>query len=160
MAKEKLFTPEDFDKDPKSPKRSHIKWIAGTLVAAIAIIAIIVCVKGCDSEEKYATELQQPSSVVEEKVNVTDTIVNEVSQPQQTEVEPADSLQEAAEGQTADDTAATTAPQTQNITDGEAEAMKVIRGVYGNYPERKNALGDNYMIIQNRVNELMQQRQY
>lgn len=39
-------------------------------------------------------------------------------------------------------------------SDVEAEAMKVIRGDYGNGVERKDRLGSNYQAIQNRVNEL------
>ncbi len=38
--------------------------------------------------------------------------------------------------------------------DVEAEAMKVIRGEYGNNPVRRNNLGAKYQEIQNRVNEL------
>ncbi|WP_368338909.1 hypothetical protein [Phocaeicola dorei] len=33
--------------------------------------------------------------------------------------------------------------------------MKVIRGEYGNNPERKNRLGARYEEIQSRVNQLM-----
>lgn len=39
--------------------------------------------------------------------------------------------------------------------DIEAEARNVIRGHYGNNPDRKQALGDKYQQIQSRVNELM-----
>lgn len=38
--------------------------------------------------------------------------------------------------------------------DVEAEALRVIRGEYGNGAERKRLLGDKYAAIQNRVNEL------
>lgn len=39
--------------------------------------------------------------------------------------------------------------------DVEAAAMEVIRGRYGNGQERKDALGDNYRQIQDRVNQIM-----
>lgn len=45
---------------------------------------------------------------------------------------------------------------TANISnDIEAEARKVIRGDYGCYPERKEALGSKYSEVQARVNQLM-----
>jgi hypothetical protein len=37
----------------------------------------------------------------------------------------------------------------------DVEAMKVIRGEYGNNPDRRNALGARYHEIQTRVNQLM-----
>lgn len=39
--------------------------------------------------------------------------------------------------------------------DVEAAAMEVIRGRYGNGQERKDALGENYQQIQDRVNQIM-----
>ena len=47
--------------------------------------------------------------------------------------------------------AATAAPS----GDIEAEAMKVIRGDYGNNPGRREALGSRYSEVQKRVNQLM-----
>ena len=43
---------------------------------------------------------------------------------------------------------------TGNIED---QAHQVIRGVYGNNPERRQKLGAEYKAIQKRVNELMRQ---
>ncbi|MDE6409347.1 MAG: hypothetical protein K2K81_03765 [Muribaculaceae bacterium] len=52
-------------------------------------------------------------------------------------------------------TAEATVPSTSiQGSDVEAEAMKVIRGEYGNNPVRRNNLGSKYQEIQNRVNEL------
>jgi hypothetical protein len=46
-------------------------------------------------------------------------------------------------------------PADSNVSgDVEAEAMKVIRGIYGDGEERKEKLGSNYQTIQTRVNEL------
>ena len=41
--------------------------------------------------------------------------------------------------------------------DVEAEALKVIDGVYGNNPDRRKLLGDRYEAIQSRVNEMKRQ---
>lgn len=41
--------------------------------------------------------------------------------------------------------------------DTESEARNVIRGRYGNNPDRRAALGDRYAEIQSRVNQLMRQ---
>ena len=40
--------------------------------------------------------------------------------------------------------------------DVEAEALKTIRGDYGNNPDRRQRLGQNYAAVQARVNELME----
>lgn len=48
-------------------------------------------------------------------------------------------------------------PAEEVSSDIEAEAMKVIRGVYGTGLERKLKLGSKYHEIQNRVNELKRQ---
>lgn len=73
----------------------------------------------------------------------------------------------AASAATAPTAAATTAPaaSTANSSDNnntattvsadvEAEALKVIRGDYGDGLERKNKLGNQYRTIQSRVNQL------
>lgn len=53
--------------------------------------------------------------------------------------------------------ASTSTDSKTTLSDVEAEALKVIRGDYGNNPERKATLGDKYQPIQNRVNELKRQ---
>lgn len=45
-------------------------------------------------------------------------------------------------------------------SDIESEAIKVIRGDYGNNPGRKNNLGDKYEDVQKRVNELKRQGKF
>lgn len=48
--------------------------------------------------------------------------------------------------------------QPTNISDNiEQEALNVIRGEYGVFPERREILGSKYQEIQNRVNKLKKQ---
>lgn len=76
-------------------------------------------------------------------------------QPQQA---PAPAQQPAAQAPKA--LAATSTPATTSrrpTADTETEAQNVIRGDYGNNPDRRTALGDRYHEIQSRVNQLMAQ---
>lgn len=167
MAKEKLFTPEDFDK-PKN--KSLCLRYKGVIICIIAllIIAIVLCcifyykehdtteqqqaeqiVQVCDagvtSVETEAAETQNtPESQETERIQVKETGTNSAHAPETTK-------QEAKQA----DDKNTHTTQPTNISDNiEQEAMNVIRGDYGNLPERRERLGSKYPEIQNRVNQL------
>lgn len=165
MAKEKLFTPEDFDKPKdKSFRQKYKGWIIG-IVALLIIVALccIFCGKKEDSTEQNQTgqttqveETNTTAEIEEQKSPVTQD-VNESSETETLEAEPTstptvetpnkDVAQENVKSQNA------TLPT--NISDNiEQEALNVIRGDYGNVPERRERLGSKYQEIQNRVNQL------
>lgn len=163
MAKEKLFTPEDFDKEPKTPKKGYIKWIIIAVIGILAILAIIFGLKGCNSDnQSQSTEISstsvsemQDSVVAIEVVEDIDSIADGTHQ-----------AKESFDEQTTNkSTISIDSPEkieepisnTDGVSNVETEALKVIRGDYGNNPERRRNLGSNYQSIQNRVNELKRQ---
>ena len=163
MAKEKLFTPEDFDKEPKTPKKGYIKWIIIAAIVILAILAIIFGLKGCNSDnQSQSTEISsisvsemQDSVAALEGVEDIDSIADGTHQ-----------AKESFDEQTTDkSTISIESPEkiaepvsnTDGVSNVETEAQKVIRGDYGNNPERRKNLGSNYQSIQNRVNELKRQ---
>lgn len=163
MAKEKLFTPEDFDKEPKAPKKGYLKWIIIAVIGILAILAIIFGLKGCNSDnQSQGTEISstsvseiQDSVVAIEVVEDIDSIADGTHQ-----------AKESFDEQTTDrstisiestEKIAKTVSNTNGVPNVETEALKVIRGDYGNNPERRRNLGSNYQSIQNRVNELKRQ---
>ena len=163
MAKEKLFTPEDFDKEPKTPKKGYIKWIIIAVIGILAILAIIFGLKGCNSDnQSQSTEISstsvsemQDSVVAIEVVEDIDSIADGTHQ-----------AKESFDEQTTNkSTISIESPEkieepisnTDGVSNVETEALKVIHGDYGNNPERRRILGSNYQSIKNRVNELKRQ---
>lgn len=130
-------------------KRKGLRWVK--IVLAIVLLALVVwfLTRSCSNEStEITTETEQlvPSDVTKDSV-ATDA-------PAQ-EVEPAP--------ETVSDvvTETTTAPASKTAAtpaeDVDAEAMKVIRGEYGAGAIRKNRLGERYVEIQRRVNQLKRQ---
>lgn len=167
MAKEKLFTPEDFDKEPRSPKKNTIKWIIrGVAVIGVigAIVALIFGLKGCysDNEIIASKEIVSTREIVDvsnadttdiDKAAVVNEDVEQISEDQVTQETGNNANLETKEAYKP----TVVQPNPGVSSNVESEALKVIRGDYGNYPERKNALGDKYESIQNRVNQLKHQ---
>ena len=160
MAKEKLFTPEDFDKDPKTPKKGYIKWIIIAVIGILAILAIISGLKGCNSDnQSQSTEISstsvsemQDSVVAIEVVEDIDSIADGTHLAKESFDEHITDKTVFSKDVTEHSEAfATNTEVTSNL---EKEVLKVIRGDYGNNPIRRKKLGSNYQSIQNRVNEL------
>ncbi len=160
MAKEKLFTPEDFDKEPKTPKKGYIKWI---IIAVIGILAIIFGLKGCNSDnQSQGTEISltsvseiQDSVVAIEVVEDIDSIADGTHQAKESFDEHTTDRSTISIEST--EKIAEPVSNPNGVSNVETEALKVIRGDYGNNPERSRNLGSNYQSIQNRVNELKRQ---
>ncbi len=150
MAKEKLFSPEDFDKPhgDKSKWYSKIFWIIGVLVV-LAALAWAITTKIGESKENEEIQSNRQTEVPP-AVNSQDTSMaesDEIVNLQPSKLGTKETQTNAASK------LADVEPQVAS-EDVETEAMKVIRGDYGNVPERKERLGSRYQAIQNRVNEL------
>lgn len=165
MAKEKLFTPEDFDKEPKAPKNNYKKWVVAAIIVIVVIVAMVLGLKGCESDnQSQDAESQQPAvatgfdsnadSVVVIESDTADINASQEFETSSDEVEVNDENQlSKTESERMQDSI-----DNKNVSfDIEAEALKVIRGDYGNNPQRKSHLGNKYQSIQNRVNELKHQ---
>lgn len=146
MAKEKLFTPEDFDK-PSGGKNKGLK-IAICIVAGIIIIGLAGWAIWSFSNKKEESKEPQPTEAQDSVA--TDV---EVTTEEETPVPVYES--EASDAETTHTTPTKAISASSIVSDDiDSEAMKVIRGDYGNVPERKERLGSRYHVIQSRVNEL------
>lgn len=163
MAKEKLFTPKDFDK----PTDKDNKWVKKLLIGIVGLIIVGLIVWGIK-----AMTTQSSTSDSTQTASRTDYAKTEAANNAQENGDITTETQQVVTNEqptTAEDTedisADSSAPQTPNIStaqvqnssvsdDIEKEAQRVIRGDYGNVPQRKELLGSKYQQIQNRVNQL------
>lgn len=165
MAKEKLFTPEDFDKPKdKSSWQKYKIWIIGIVVL---LIIVVLCCIFCGKKEE-STELNQSEQTTQvEDTNTTAeietqefSVKKEVNESAETEtLETGTTSTPAVDTPNKDLAQEDVKPQISTLpTNGsdniEQEALNVIRGDYGNVPERRERLGSKYQEIQNRVNQL------
>ena len=161
--------PRQSGSEPQNGGGKNWLWvvIAIIVVALLAFFLLRGCGKGDEATEQPAAP--QPAESVQAQPS-----------PEPAAPEPADAVQEqqpdaapaqpdvapAAEPEAPAEPAkpAQPAPAAQpsasarsSVDDIEAMALRVIRGDFGNNPDRRQKLGDDYQVIQNRVNELMRQ---
>ena len=168
MAKEKLFTLEDFDK-PKDKNfwQKYKNWIIGCIAVAALAVGIVAIVKSCDTQKEVKEIEKEPTEQVtsgteiptntEGSETVEPTTTPEAQEVEQVEEQPAPAPEVATPKQEPKPEATPAKPVAQPaiVSDNvEQEAMNVIRGDYGNVPERREKLGSKYQEIQNRVNQL------
>lgn len=161
---------------PAPHRKNNGKWL--WIILAIIVLVILIWVlflgKTSDSQPKEEKESIEATSVPSTQENDSPTIEN-------------DSLKDEATGATEDINSEAPTNQTTPAgksdannpassqatnsavpeksssitpTDVETEALKVVRGDYGNGAERKNRLGDRYNAIQKRVNELKREGRF
>lgn len=152
------------------------KWlwvvIAIIVVALLAFFLLRGCGKGDEATEQPAAP--QPAESVQAQPapepaapEPADAVQPDAVQEQQPDAAPAQpDVAPAAEPEAPAEPAkpAQPAPAAQpsasarsSVDDIEAMALRVIRGDFGNNPDRRQKLGDDYQSIQDRVNELMRQ---
>lgn len=166
MAKEKIFTPEDFDK-PKDKNfwQKYKGWILGIAALFIVVAIVLYCIF-CNIIEQNEAEVTKKEHVA---INSESTVA--LNGTEDEEIETIQDAQEVAnvEYETStikvedsqepeirqENTSAKREAHTPTVSSNvEQEAMNVIRGDYGNVPERREKLGNKYQEIQNRVNQL------
>jgi cytoskeletal protein RodZ len=147
------------------------KWIIWALIIVILALLAWWIFSGDNnsSDEQVSpetTELPQEisaDSVATAEDNVDDVTISDADAVP-SEEEPGTDSKTAGQNSNQEQASASVADTPSNVTpnssvtvsdDIEAEAMKVIRGDYGNNPNRKNVLGARYHDIQARVNQLM-----
>lgn len=171
--------------EPNKRNSGSSKWLL-IIIAVILIVAVILCLRscGCSTSEKVAaceTEspsnasnvvdtpsttseqseevakeeepVQQASVVNSEQANVENA--TSTSEIQKNEVASANAKQESVSSKLSE----VQKPEAHVTDSGNIEVMAwdVIRGLYGNGKVRKEKLGGNYTLIQNKVNEMYRQ---
>lgn len=160
MGKEKIFKPEDFDKDPDTPEKKYTGKIVGAAVVVLLIVGIVVffSMKGGGSDNP-STQLPQSveepvildsSSKVRSEVEIEESQISDLA----INTDKAKNGATSKEDRMEESTAVPTSPSPAVSSNIEQEAMKVIRGDYGVGQERRDKLGNQYGPIQNRVNQL------
>lgn len=153
---------------------SRKTWLWAVLaLIVVAILAWLFIPKGenqpTSSPNTETVNSDSASTAPEDSMQADSSSTSEEEeQPQATDETPSvEPLQgEAGEPSTAQPSAAPTvrmsapAPQPAAAPTGSVEetALQVIRGTYGNNPERRNRLGTDYEAVQKRVNQLMRQQ--
>lgn len=164
MAKDKLFTAKDFDKTTYKSWWQKYRTIILCIVGSSIIAAIVLCCIFCSKNEKKETieKIQTDQMVESSSLQLTPTEITEGQTDQR--------IQEFESPQIHQNSFPTTETSklkvkqkitTKNVAENaiisdniEQEAMNVIRGIYGNVPERREILGGKYKVIQNKVNQL------
>lgn len=174
------FTKDD-EEPPFPPSPKPKSWLAKARIRLYKLLSepkfwislgvIGICIIGYFIFSKSGDTLvvesaQEKTEIVEETIAPTDSVANQEKATEgfipayENEVSNIADDQEAKVNETSvtidnnSNIATTTASNTIVSNDVEAEAMKVIRGDYGDGQERKEKLGINYQTIQSRVNEL------
>ena len=156
----------EFPEAPDTGKPMKMTWI-WICSAIVLIVIVIACIRGCESSQKASEEtvVEQvaPADDMDETASdssggtATEDTATEASAAEESaasdpsapaeSVAPATNTHEASAG-----TATAEPPVATTFGDIEAEAIKVIRGDYGNGDVRKSRLGANYSAIQAEVN--------
>lgn len=158
MAKDKIFEPKDFDKDiPQNNRKKWLLWGTTAILLCIIIAGFILW------RDYTSSQVQSPENTpLVSTVSKIDTISSIPSLSNVSLDDENKKIVNAEDGHLANNNTAgsqlvsankESKVASENI-DIEQEALKVIRGAYGNIPQRKNLLGEKYQIIQNRVNQL------
>lgn len=151
------------DEPERKPSR---RWLICICALVIGGVVAWLLFAG-ESEKSVADDTEQPAYVETEGEPAAETAVEvpqaESAQTNDTAAQPAEAAaQPEAPAQTPAESEARQAapavtPATPPTADIEAEALKVIRGDYGNGQARRDALGNRYAAIQARVNQIMAQ---
>ena len=161
MAKSnKLFTEDDFSKDGG---KKFPWWIVIALLAVAIIVALFLLLKKGKSEPTPSepVQVEQVASIPETTPSPDDATVaspdnvstDNVSNTNTQEAPKADAPKVEEQKQTT----STQYSGDLSILNGKTlreKANVVIRGYFGNNPERKRTLGDAYREIQDKVNEM------
>lgn len=164
MAKVK-FDAEDFRKDPnqtlpvKPTSKGYLKYVLWCgLVIVCAILAIIFVPRGCTNDEKPVVDTLVTDSIGSDSVPpvVVDSVGNDSIETTQNVVEDENINNQStvAEVNKTEENKSVKTDVVNVSEDVDKEALSVIRGNYGNNPERRRLLKERYQKIQSKVNEM------
>lgn len=151
MATNNIFSDQDFEKTPNERKSKKPLIYGGIVAGLIAVGAIGYGVLGNGDDE--AKSDNPPVAMISDTTAITSKVD---SAELKTDVEEAQVVEEPKQEiaskpiQPTKDIQKPSAP----VEEVKAAAISVIRGNYGNNPERRRKLGDRYQEIQSKVNEM------
>ena len=153
MAANNIFSDQDFEKTPNEKKnRKRPLFYGGIVAALIAAGAIGYSTLGNGG----GTGSGDPKGGLDPDTTVTtpkaDTLVSDTLEKiNQVVTEPGPETSSAPKPPRPTQGAQTA---TMHVEEVKKAAISVIRGNYGNNPERRRKLGDRYQEIQSKVNEM------
>ena len=164
MAKVK-FDAEDFRKDPnqtspvKPTSKGYLKYVLWCgLVIVCAILAIIFVPRGCSNEDKPIVDTLVTDSMSSDSIPpiVVDSVDSDSLEttPKVVEDENVNNPGSVATDNKTEKNKYVKTDVVNLSEDVVKEALSVIRGNYGNNPDRRRLLKERYQEIQNQVNEL------
>lgn len=158
-AEEKLAVSTSVPSDSQHPKESSenkSKLLIGIIIV-LAVLAVLAWWLFSKPSTPLAPMLEEQKPAVEEVV-VPSGETSEESEPSSgTDGEAQVPEAPSSEPQVSSQVPSVSSANQDNIDvtdDIEAEALKVIRGAYGDGDTRKRSLGSRYNLIQDRVNQL------
>ncbi len=159
MAKEKLFTPEDFDKVKDTPwYNKPLVWISGIVIAVCAIGGLYYLFN--ESQKSIHDNNQFPQNTVTPKVE-NDTLLVNVSNDTIVNKQRDEDLSEDRIVQNDHQKELSSlVPTKQNYHRGETyeiDAKMAIRGDFGNGIVRMQRLGSDYETVQTIVNQFIRE---
>lgn len=148
MAANNIFSDQDFEKTPNE-KKNRKPLIYGGIVAGLIVIAAIgYGIWGYGGDEANPTGPMLPDTTATTSKADSAEVKTDVNESQVVE-EPKQEI-DSKPIQPTKDAQKPSAP----VEEVKAAAISVIRGNYGNNPERRRKLGDRYQEIQSKVNEM------
>lgn len=154
--------------EPEEKKNGKWFWMILAIIVIILLIWWLLPGKTTESEpiveEDTIEEVTTPAENTEEVSNESEISAGGDAVEENANVDESSNPSEL-NGSTTETTLVSSRPQSTNkvvnnnassvvSNDVESEALKVIRGEYGIGQERKNRLGNQYEVIQRRVNEM------
>lgn len=137
-------------------KNNQTRWFLGGSIVLIAIFAVLFYFSNNDDDKSYGTNdaSLERNSIVEENVNAGDSaFFKDVPLESQSVIKP-----NAGIAETINSPSVKVSEESVNSSFGdeyiEQMALSVIRGNYGNNPERQIKLGSEYKAVQDKVNEM------
>lgn len=155
--KKQIFTEDDFDKIKSEDKwfSKHLRLsLLGLLMVIVIILAIVLVFRGYPNGEASLAKSPVNDSMAKDSVytkNVADSLKVDTASNSSI-VKSQVKTRKVLAASTVEDTDGE--KPTAVSDDVQKEAFAVIRGNYGNNPDRRRLLKDRYQEIQDKVNEM------
>lgn len=132
-----------------TPQKKSKWWLWLLLCCLVVAVLLIVLLPGKDKKESEPAVVETEQVVAPVEPSTLSAAQPEAEVSEAEEVTQSETLTPKSEEKSV-------AQTTKNVSAGEVEenALKAIRGDYGNGQDRKEALADKYTVIQNRVNQI------